>query len=88
MKKITLSLFITLATLFSLCGCSNVLIELDRAIGELDSPIASDSISNETQETTLSSDEESNISTLANIYKSTKFIVGYWNGSEIRYLTN
>ena len=37
---------------------------------------------------TLSSDEESNISTLANIYKSTKFIVGYWDGNTIRYLTN
>lgn len=37
---------------------------------------------------TLSSDDESNIASLANIYKSTKFIVGYWDGTTVRYLAN
>ena len=36
----------------------------------------------------LSSDNESDIATLAGIYKTTKFIVGYWDGSTMRYLTN
>lgn len=42
---------------------------------------------------TLSSDDESNIASLANIYKTTKFIVGYWgedsNGDPVmKYLTD
>ena len=36
----------------------------------------------------LSSDKESDISKLSNIYKSTKFIVGYWDGNTVRYLSN
>ncbi|WP_294469496.1 SpaA isopeptide-forming pilin-related protein [uncultured Ruminococcus sp.] len=36
----------------------------------------------------LSSDNESDIATLAGIYKTTKFIVGYWDGTTMRYLTN
>ncbi len=36
----------------------------------------------------LSTDNEADIKTLAGIYKTTKFIVGYWNGTAMRYLTN
>ena len=36
----------------------------------------------------LSTDNEADIKTLSDIYKSTKFIVGYWDGSTMRYLTN
>lgn len=36
----------------------------------------------------LSSDNESDIKVLADIYKSTKFIVGYWDGKTVRYLSN
>ena len=36
----------------------------------------------------LSSDNESDIATLAGIYKTTKFIIGYWDGTTMRYLTN
>ena len=36
----------------------------------------------------LSTDNESDIKTLADIYKSTKFIVGYWDGKTVRYLSN
>lgn len=35
----------------------------------------------------LSSDNESDIKTLSDIYKSTKFIVGYWDNGEMRYLS-
>ena len=36
----------------------------------------------------LSSDNEGDIATLAGIYKTTRFIVGYWDGTTMRYLTN
>lgn len=36
----------------------------------------------------LSTDNEADIKTLSDIYKSTKFIVGYWDGSTMRYLSN
>ena len=36
----------------------------------------------------LSTDNETDIKTLSDIYKSTKFIVGYWDGSTMRYLSN
>ena len=36
----------------------------------------------------LSTDNENDIKTLSDIYKSTKFIVGYWDGSTMRYLSN
>ena len=36
----------------------------------------------------LSSDNATDIATLAGIYKTTKFIVGYWDGTTMRYLTN
>jgi len=36
----------------------------------------------------LSTDNADDIKTLADIYKTTKFIVGYWDGSTMRYLTN
>ena len=36
----------------------------------------------------LSTDNEADIKTLAGIYKTTKFIVGYWDGTTMRYLTN
>ncbi|MBP3798080.1 MAG: Cys-Gln thioester bond-forming surface protein, partial [Ruminococcus sp.] len=36
----------------------------------------------------LSSDKESDISKLSGIYKSTKFIVGYWDGNTVRYLSD
>lgn len=35
----------------------------------------------------LSSDNESDIKTLSDIYKSTKFIIGYWDNREMRYLS-
>ena len=36
----------------------------------------------------LSTDNANDIKTLAGIYKTTKFIVGYWDGTTMRYLTN
>lgn len=36
----------------------------------------------------LSSDSESDIAKLSNHYKSTKFIVGYWDGNTARYLAS
>ena len=36
----------------------------------------------------FSSDNADNVAKLSEIYKSTKFIVGYWDGSTVRYLTN
>ena len=36
----------------------------------------------------LSTDNIDDIKKLAEIYKTTKFIVGYWDGSTMRYLTN
>ena len=36
----------------------------------------------------LSTDNTDDIKKLAEIYKTTKFIVGYWDGSTMRYLTN
>ena len=36
----------------------------------------------------FSSDNADDVAKLAEIYKSTKFIVGYWDGSTVRYLTN
>jgi uncharacterized surface anchored protein len=36
----------------------------------------------------LSSDNAGDIAELANIYKTTKFIVGYWDGTTMRYLTD
>ncbi len=36
----------------------------------------------------LSTDNEADIKTLSDIYKSTKFIVGYWDGTTMRYLSN
>ena len=36
----------------------------------------------------LSTDNAEDIKSLAEIYKTTKFIVGYWDGSTMRYLTN
>ena len=36
----------------------------------------------------LSTDNEADIKTLAGIYKTTKFIVGYWDGTTMLYLTN
>ena len=35
----------------------------------------------------LSTDNAEDIKTLAGIYKTTEFIVGYWDGSTVRYLT-
>ena len=35
----------------------------------------------------LSDDNESDIAALSDIYKSTKFIVGFWDGTTMRYLT-
>ena len=36
----------------------------------------------------LSTDNADDIKTLAGIYKTTKFIVGYWDGTTMRYLSN
>lgn len=36
----------------------------------------------------LSTDNADDIKTLADIYKTTKFIIGYWDGTTMRYLTN
>ena len=36
----------------------------------------------------LSSDNDNDIKALADIYKSTKFIVGFWDGKTVKYLSN